>query len=294
MPNRPRGFSLIELLMALVIMLAIGVISFQIFQQNERVFRDQSLITEMQQSARLVASQIADEVRMAGQGVPIYGSIFDSAPAEGVVAILTTSTGSRIDFRAGLSNVETNVTTSVPIDCTLGTSQTLAVQDASLFPAGKFIYIWGPANDATWAWVRAELTQTTANTLTLIPGQAGDGGHLGDVIRFAKPPAVSLEEVVSFYLSGNTVKRATATDMTNLTSPAWSPANEIARGITSLSFTYYDSSNNVVMPTSLANRAAIARVDLGVVAQTSGPLSDGSKPSYALAVRIVPRNLRIR
>src|ERR1051326_6134081 len=115
--------SLIELLIALLVTLTIGLMCFQLFHQNERVIRDQNLITEMQQTARVVMSQIADEVRMAGQGVPVYASTFDTAPSEATAAFLGTSTSSRIDFRAGLSNIETAITTPGPIDLTMGASR---------------------------------------------------------------------------------------------------------------------------------------------------------------------------
>ena len=77
MKTTGRGFSLIELLIALLIVLAAGAMTFQLFRENERVIRDQNLIMEMQQTARVVISQIADEIRMAGQGVPIFATTFD-------------------------------------------------------------------------------------------------------------------------------------------------------------------------------------------------------------------------
>src|SRR6185369_8250845 len=94
-----KGFSLIELLLALATSLILGTMTFQLFHQNERVVRDQTLIAEMQQTARLVASQIADEVRLAGQGVPIHAAQFDAAPSEAVAILLNSSNNSRIDFR---------------------------------------------------------------------------------------------------------------------------------------------------------------------------------------------------
>jgi Tfp pilus assembly protein PilW len=291
-----KGFSLIEVMMALGITLGIGLIVFQLFRQNERVFRDQNLVIEMQQTARAVASQIADEVRMAGEGVPVYASRFDSLAQEGAAVVLASSTNNRIDFRAGLSLVETSVTTPVPLDCTLGLSRTLTVADGSSFlnalgtttPSGKFVYIWGPANNQMWTWVRAELTRINGNTLTLTPRQ----GRVSSV--FTRAPTLTLEEAVSFYLSGTNVKRATAADMTNLASPAWSAANDIGRNVTSLTFTYYDENNTPIDPGSLTNRFSIMRVDVRLVAQTSDALSDGSRPSHTLSFRTIPRNLRVR
>jgi len=291
-----KGFSLIEVMMALGITLGIGLIVFQLFRQNERVFRDQNLVIEMQQTARAVASQIADEVRMAGEGVPVYASRFDSLAQEGAAVVLASSTNNRIDFRAGLSLVETSVTTPVPLDCTLGLSRTLTVADGSSFlnalgtttPSGKFVYIWGPANNQMWTWVRAELTRINGNTLTLTPRQ----GRVSSV--FTRAPTLTLEEAVSFYLSGTNVRRATAADMTNLASPAWSASNDIGRNVTSLTFTYYDENNTPIDPGSLTNRFSIMRVDVRLVAQTSDALSDGSRPGHTLSFRTIPRNLRVR
>ena len=95
MKKQPVGFSLVELLIAFPIVLTAGMMTFQLFRENERVIRDQNLIMEMQQTARVVASQIADEVRMAGQGVPLYASRFDSTASEGVAVILASSVAGR-------------------------------------------------------------------------------------------------------------------------------------------------------------------------------------------------------
>src|SRR5262245_9424498 len=111
-----KGFSLIELLVAMSVALLLASMMFHLFHQNERVIRDQTLIMEMQQTARIVASQIDDEIRMAGQGVPIYAAAFDANPSEAVAVILESSTSSRIDFRASLSNTETAVAITGPID----------------------------------------------------------------------------------------------------------------------------------------------------------------------------------
>src|SRR5215471_11310351 len=131
MKTHRSGFSLIELLIALLIVLAAGMMTFQLFRENERVIRDQNLIMEMQQTARLVISQIADEIRMAGQSVPVFATTFDATPSEATAVFLGTSASDRIDFRAGLSNIQTVVTTPPPVDLALGASRTLGIQDSS-------------------------------------------------------------------------------------------------------------------------------------------------------------------
>jgi hypothetical protein len=113
-------------------------------------------------------------------------------------------------------------------------------------------------------------------------------------IHFTRLPTITLEEAVSIYLSGNSIRRATATDMTNPASPQWSAANEIGKNFTALNFSYYDSNGNVVAPTSLANRVSITRIDLQLTVQTSATLSTGRQPTYSLALRTIPRNLKLR
>jgi prepilin-type N-terminal cleavage/methylation domain-containing protein len=86
--QQSSGFSLIELLLALMVSLVLATMMFQLFHQSERVLRDQMLIMEMQQTARIVTSQIADELSMAGQGLPLYASRLDSPPSEATAIFL--------------------------------------------------------------------------------------------------------------------------------------------------------------------------------------------------------------
>ena len=84
-----KGFSLVELLAALTVTLIVSLAVFELFYSNERIFRDQNMVIEMQQTARAAASQLADELRMAGQGVPVYASTFDNADSESVAPCWT-------------------------------------------------------------------------------------------------------------------------------------------------------------------------------------------------------------
>jgi len=283
---------------ALATTLVLTMMLFHLFHHNERVIRDETLMIEMQQSARVVAAQIADEIRMAGQGVPIYAASQDSAKTECIAVILGTSTNSRIDFRAGLSNAEVAVIGAPPIDLTLNVQRTLSVSDGSVFstvlgtstPIGRFVYVWGPTSNSTWAWVRAELISVGSTSLTIRGRQSS---NMETAIIFTRLPAIALEEAVSLYLTGSSIRRAMAADMTNPASPLWSAASEIGKNFTSLNFTYYDKYNNVVAPTTLANRNAIARIDIQLTVQTPSVLTNGTQPGYSLAMRTTPRNLAL-
>ena len=103
--SKQSAFSLLETLVAMAITVGIAAAAFQLFYRNERLFRDQALILEMQQSARLIIAQIADDVRMAGQGVP---------PGLSEV-FLPGSDASRLNMRASFSAAESVVTSSLPL-----------------------------------------------------------------------------------------------------------------------------------------------------------------------------------
>jgi hypothetical protein len=121
----------------------------------------------------------------------------------------------------------------------------------------------------------------------------GETGSSSTIVHFAAPPTVSLEEAVSISLNADSVRHATATDMTNPSTPAWGPANEIGKDFTVLKFIYYDAVGNVVLPDSLAHRNAIARVDINLTVQAATLLTNGSQPQYSLGMRTIPRNLRL-
>jgi hypothetical protein len=288
MAHQAKGTSLVEVLLAMSVASILAMMMFQLFHQNERVIRDQTLIMEMQQTARIVASQIAEEIRMAGQGVPVYAAGFDPLPSEATVVFLASSNSTRIDFRGGLSNVETAGALTGPSDFTLGLSRSVTVTSAAGFSAGRFAYLSAPDTGSSWTWLRADITSLMSTTMTVTPR---DTKSPETAIHFNGPPTIALEEAVSISFVNGSVRRATATDTTDPASPVWSPANEIGRHCKSLLFTYYDLAGNVLQPTSLANRMAIARVDVELTVEVASALSDGTRPAYSLAVRSIPRNV---
>jgi hypothetical protein len=303
-------------MLALAITLGIGFIVFQLFTQNEAVFRDQNLIAEMHQNGRVVLMQITDEIRMAGQGVPLYGSTFDNTEDEGTAVVLNGSDSTHLYIRAGVSGVESTVTSNAPIDLVLGNTRTVSVGNAVVFfqalgrlPAsGRFAYVWGPSGREGYGWVRAELMaiEPATSTITLTPRQGGTAGRMAgadgvpnttdDVFRFVSAPVISLEEVIAFYIDSGTVRRTTAASMALQTLPAWAPSAEIGQNFESLTFRYFDRRNGeITLPLSnLAIRLTVAHIGVSAVARTSEILSNGTTGRLALSAGAIPRTLRIR
>jgi prepilin-type N-terminal cleavage/methylation domain-containing protein len=273
-----RGFSLIEVLVATAITVGVGSIVFQLFHQNERIFRDEAVRVEMQQTARLVVSQIGDDIRIAGQGIP---------PALGDV-VLPGSSGQRLNIRTGFSTTETIVTTAPPVIVTLGTPLTLKVENTSGFSTGKHIFIW---NAAGWLRANVDSVSGSAKTIALTPS-AGSGPS----VQFDTPPTVGLDEAIALYLDSATssVRRTTSTNTTDPGNPVWAPANEIATNVSGLDFLYFDRAGAPLIPDTPENRTKIASIEARVRIRPAAPVAGGTQPVFSLSVRAQPRNLQYR
>jgi prepilin-type N-terminal cleavage/methylation domain-containing protein len=299
-----RGFTLLELLVSLSITLVIGAAVFQLFQQNERVFYDQNLVTEMQQGARAAIHQAADEIRMAGQGVPIFADSFGETPSEESVAILSGSNATRIHFRAGLAPTATYVVAPTPTVFSVGAPVTVVVDDATEVydavggsPVGRFVYFWGAAEADRWNWVRASIRSVSPSSggMDVTVTSTGPMGAGDNTVVFPASSSMALEEAIALYFdsSSNSMRRTTATSMMDPTHPTWAPANELVANVTQLRFDYFDAANNSVIPDSLANRSRIARVDIHLAVRTARELRNHTRPAYAISLRMNIRNARM-
>ena len=272
------AFSLLETLMATAIAAGTAAVAFQLFHQNERIFRDQSLILEMQQGARVIVSQAFDDIRTAGQGIP---------PGLGEV-ILPGSGESRLNIRASFSATESVVVSGLPLRVSVGSAVTVIVDSTTGFSTGRQAFVWA---DESWTRGTINSVSGAARSIRLTPSKVS-----ASPLQFVVPPAISLDEAVSLFWdnSTKTVRRTTATNTENPSSPSWAPANELAANVTALTFLYFDATGLPVIPDSPEQRARIASIEARVIIRASASLSDGSRPSYALSTRAAPRNLRLR
>ena len=136
------AFSLPELLLAMAISLSVAAVAFHLFHKGESVVRDQAIILEMQQTARLVASQINDDIRIAGQGIP-----------PGLTDILLPGSGeSRLNLRAGFTATESIVTSGLPLSIALTVPLTVSVESTSGFSVNRQAFLWTESD-----WVRVAI-----------------------------------------------------------------------------------------------------------------------------------------
>ncbi|HET9215575.1 MAG TPA: hypothetical protein VFR18_01270 [Terriglobia bacterium] len=273
-----RGISLLETLAAMSITAVIAASAFQLFHQNERLFRDQALILEMQQSARVIVAQVAEDVRRAGQSIP-----------PGLTDVILPGSGStRINLRSSPGAVEANVVSSLPLPFMIGTASTVAVDTTSGLTTGRQAFVW-----AETAWVRATIESVSAasRSVRLTPTAASS-----PPLEFAVPPVLSLDEGVAIFWDATTrtIRRTTTSNTENPTNPVWAPANELVANVAALTFAYLDADGTSVNTDTPENSSRVRGIDVRVVVRASAPLSDNSRPTYSLSSRAVPRNMALR
>lgn len=268
------GFSLLEVLIATTLTLGTAAVAFSLFHQNERIFRDQSVVLEMQQSARVVVSQIADDIRMAGQGIPLVTNEM----------VLPGSSVSRLNIRLGFSATESMVISPLPLDVVIANPLTVAVETTAGFSSGRQAFLW---TESGWARTLINSVSGSSKTVRITPSAASKMP-----LQFVTPPALSFDEAVAIYRDSitNTIRRTTATSTESSSSPTWAPANELAANVAALTFLYYDVTGAPLTPDTPTRRSQIRSIEARVSVRSSGVLSDGSRPIYSLSVRAVPRN----
>ncbi len=290
------GYSLIELMVAVAITAATSAAVFNLFFQNRNLFEDQSLIVEMRQTARAVASMMAGEIRMAGQGIPVHaGSTDAAAGVEAVQAFLDGTDESTIVFRAGVRNGRAVFGSAPPPALALNRPATLTVADAGAVSSivgrnsGRFVFLWGETA-AGWTWVRAHVDAIDgrADTLTITPRQMAPVGG-----RFRARPDIQAEEATGYRLRSGSVQRAESRDFTSPEAPRW-VWSALGDHFTELAFVYRDASGNAVSGDSVEARARIRRVDFRIRARTARRLiATGEFGTFDLAMTVYPRNVQL-
>jgi prepilin-type N-terminal cleavage/methylation domain-containing protein len=72
-----RGFSLLELMVALAVTLVITGAVFQLMSTGQRAFRREPEVADRQQSARVAMDRIWNDVYRAGRGMPNFTQVFN-------------------------------------------------------------------------------------------------------------------------------------------------------------------------------------------------------------------------
>lgn len=107
--NQPAGFSLIELMVAMVAGLVLLAAVYSVFTMQNKELKKQEQITEMQQNARIAMDMMSRELRMAGYGPGTFvrcagTTTATNAPCLGITAANANSISFTMDGVDGTSD----------------------------------------------------------------------------------------------------------------------------------------------------------------------------------------------
>jgi type IV pilus assembly protein PilW len=129
-PRRQSGFTLVELLIAVLIGLFLLGGLMTLVQDNRRTFASQNMLSQLQDSERLAMTMMTDVIQAGGYfpdpttntaitalpvagtiaaGQPFYGTYNGAAPGDSITVRYATTTGDTIINCAGLTNTTGNI-----------------------------------------------------------------------------------------------------------------------------------------------------------------------------------------
>jgi type IV pilus assembly protein PilW len=140
------GFSLIEVMSALVILSIAMTAVFATFISQQKSFTVQSRVSEMQQNLRQAAEFISRDIRMAGYGIPGNVTIPDGVVATGVTSIRSlyakdNTTGPDQVYVLYRFDMDANQPPALLNSDMLSSSSTISVNSISGFDNGDLILV---------------------------------------------------------------------------------------------------------------------------------------------------------
>jgi len=246
-PRSSRGFSLIELMIALVLGLLVIGAAFMVFQSNRKTFRAAEGVNRIQEGARVAFELMSSDIRSTGGGGCSSSSIvetkdglsvaYDTAPVQGSGTELTLISGEDSSYK-----ITASTTTSVTLDST-------QIDDATeAFEAGDTILLCNARKSYL-----VDLTGVNSSTLTF-PALPESYNMRTD--EFAPPASVMVARLRStrWYVAANPRGGSSL-----YVSRFGGAGEEVAEGVQSVAFTYLSegAASYSTTPASWANVVAV-------------------------------------
>lgn len=274
--DREQGFSLVELLVAMVIFVGVGQIMIHSLSVQTRFRRDIEVRAETHQGLKAALAELTRDIRLAGACLP-------TQPLFVPMAGVSSGTTDTVTVRTGVVRANTScpATTLTPNALNAG-GTSLTVNDVSGFQVNGMGYVSSGA-------LAGEIFHVTA-----VSGTSGAGTVTTDT-------AIAQNHIV-----GSAVyaleQRTYAIDPTTYGQPALTrsingqAAMPIVTGIETLDVRYRlnqgcPSCTEIDLPPDNPTWVQVSEVIVSVTARSSAPLAGGATFRQSSTVAIQPRNL---
>lgn len=254
---RASGFSLIELMIAMVLGLLVLGAAIAVFQSNQRTYRANEGLNRIQENARVAFELMSRDLRAAGGSACSNASVVETSdtptdneklyrdtPVSGTATEVTITSGDDTAYKVTASSA-TSVTISLP------TGMTSA---ADAFKADDLLLL---CNARKTFVVKATAVGTNTITFAALPGNYSPSSD-----EYAPPAAVVVAKLRStrWYVDGTTLK----------VSRLGGAGEAVAEGVQSLALSYLETGDSAykATPTNATNIIAV-RTTLALVGRSA-------------------------
>ncbi len=285
-PRAPDGFTLVEMLIALVMFTAVSVAATTFMLKQGAAANRTNEVAAAQQGARTALDRIASDIRVVGQGLNFYDiQIPDMVvPNDGTVSVNTFQKDAisllGIPDPADPSN-QLALDPGVPGNGTPGDTQITVSNTATMtgLATGERLILFDP--------------NTGNSQVVTLTSLSGFVLHFtGDPLIHAFP-GTGTTPAVAMKLNEVRYRTRTLSGVPFLERKVnRAPWQRFVEGITLLSFEYFDAAGNAITPTTKAGRRSIQRVSIEIEAvQLRLGAVDERRARVRLATSAVPRNM---
>lgn len=207
--NPEAGFSLIEVMSALVILAIAMTAVFATFISQQKSFTVQSRVAEMQQNLRQAVEYMSRDIRLAGYGIPDNVTIPNTLIPSGITSIrslyaIDNTTGPDQIYILYFFDMDNNQRSTWNTNSMASGAGTVTVDNTDGFlpaPAGELVIVTD--------FVKAQLFQTVSKTVTALNfgGTIYPGAANGAYATGSPPPApstVAKARFVRYYIDNTT------------------------------------------------------------------------------------------
>jgi prepilin-type N-terminal cleavage/methylation domain-containing protein len=286
-----RGFSLVELLVALVIFLMIVLAVYGASEQMQGFYTRSERRSSIQDNARLVLENMERDLRLAGYGVPAGRDLSPSGAVAGASPWLPAifyADGTALRYRAESDNANTQLTQNTPE----ATASRIHVTNTALgtFPFGIVLVRSGKQ----WQHMTANSASSDGNGpyFSLSSSVSSNGSFTARATEVFTVEHVFYRFVSNASYPYGTIQKATAVGNTpTITVPADSAFSVMASNIASCQFEYFARNGTALtsFPLSATDRASVARIVVTITARER-EVATGTVQDATLSSEILVRN----
>lgn len=284
-PRRLHGFTLVELLVAMVIFGVIGTAAMRFLLNQSAFFNRQTEMLAVRQNTRAALNRLSSDIRLVGQGLNNYDIQVPDliVPNDGTVSVNTfTTTGLSL-----ISIPDPAVSTAVLLDPGVAGNGSVGDTDVTLdggsdmtgIVTGARLILFDPnsGNSQVVTLTTVSSFQVFFSADPLVFAFPATGGNPSQVLK--------LNEVRFRVNSGSGIPFMER----KVDSGNWV---HFVEGISVLQFAYFDSNDQSFTPSTAAQRRDIRRIEITVtgvpVRKSSGHETSGQ---LTLVSSVVPRNM---